>query len=229
MEQFESILDGGWALEQHSDLIRRVRVIELPKRTVESIPREQDEIRDIMLSAVPKELQAEAQPYSDGSIVFYRPHDDFYDVHHDSWSPGDPIDTDHRAYTLLVYLRTPSYGTAANGGTEFIHIRDGKGLPNHPLTFRPTAGDALLWPNFNREGFYSNVSEHRALPVSTSMPLEDGRRFERGLGGDMQGRNNGDTGLGDKEEVTLNEHDPKLVLNMWFGGVSETEGKSMLI
>ena len=78
---------------------------------------------------------------------------------------GDPTDVTHRAFTVLVYLVSPEgdEGDAGSGGTRFLLLLDGE--RGSPITLRPAAGDALVWPNFDRDGGYSRAPLHEALAL----------------------------------------------------------------
>jgi hypothetical protein len=106
--------------------------------------------------------------------VYYRTaKGDFYDEHHDSFSPGDAPRERQRAYTVLLYLRAPP-GPPSIGGTEFtrLTLTDGSltcvdtSNSGTGLLVKPSAGDALVWPNFDRNGRPYQDSLHRALPVA---------------------------------------------------------------
>lgn len=91
------------------------------------------------------------------------------------WFTGDPTDVTHRAFTVLVYLVSPEGmgmgeregdagdHDAESGGTRFPLLLDGEG--GSPITLRPAAGDALVWPNFDRNGGYSRAPLHEALAL----------------------------------------------------------------
>lgn len=139
------------------------------------------------------EKEQEDHPYEDGSVVYYPASgDDFYDTHHDSYDPRDPPRKQHRAYTILLYLHTPT-GVPLLGGTEFPRLYpmllpsqingkrecndaedDDKGAfkeakrqkQTRGLVMKPKAGDALVWPNFDRNGKPCMDSIHRALSLS---------------------------------------------------------------
>ena len=61
-----------------------------------------------------------------------------------------------RAFTVLVYLVSPAdelgtdllAGSPCGGGTEFPNLLGKEG--GAPLVLRPAAGDAIVWPNFDR-------------------------------------------------------------------------------
>mmetsp|Transcript_35972 Transcript_35972/g.52722 ORF Transcript_35972/g.52722 Transcript_35972/m.52722 type:complete len:456 (-) Transcript_35972:473-1840(-) len=149
-------------------------------------------------------------PYEDGSVVYYRTTGkDFYNTHHDSYDPRDPPRDRQRAYTILLYLRSPK-GSPLIGGTEFprltqhhhfgAHGKEKEGNDIHEkqrreqvssgkrgLVVKPDIGDAIVWPNFDQEGKPYMDSIHRALSIPKSTC---GQRFEMG----------------------------KIVINLWFEG-----------
>jgi hypothetical protein len=179
------------------------------------------ELLDVILSNLPVELVGghggdvdglrHYHPYEDGSVVYYRKAEgDFYDEHHDSFSPGETPRDRQRAYTILIYLRTPP-GPPSIGGTEFTRLtltddnenvgcverrKDGRGL-----FVKPRAGDALVWPNFDRDGKPYMDSVHRAVPVAA---LPTSRKEARGSGAQV----------GNAEEDRIG----KVVVNLWFEG-----------
>ena len=159
-------------------------------------------LREVVLGGLPTALKsdlAQTHPFEDASLVFYDGEPpscsnsslSFYDVHHDSWFEGDPLDVAHRAYTLLVYLHSPSdvhdddddddegdgESGLENGGTQFPRLLQA----GQPVTLRPAAGDALLWPNFSRDGTYSTSPVHAALPLvlDSSKSRSSARLFSR--------------------------------------------------
>jgi hypothetical protein len=125
-----------------------------------------------ILEQLPTELSScDDHVYEDGSIVSYRS-GDFYDEHHDSYTPGEPLRQKQRAYTILLYMVSPP-GPPRVGGTEFTQLTNGG--HNQPLVVKPRAGDALVWPNFDRQGLPYMDSLHRALPVESN----NGGRVEK--------------------------------------------------
>ena len=161
------------------------------------------EILDMISSRLPTGLVGEVQrngahPYEDGSVVYYRANgEDFYNTHHDSYDPEEPPRERQRAYTILVYLLSPP-GDPLLGGTEFPfltpkhspgNLSNGqKTEPKRGLMCKPRAGDALIWPNFDRDGKPCMDSIHRALSYK------------------------------DKNESNNNSRIGKIVINMWFEG-----------
>jgi hypothetical protein len=174
-----------------------------------------DELLDGILSQLPTEIVGESglghhlHPYEDGSVVYYRA-GDFYDEHHDSYSPRDENHRlRQRAFTILLYLRTPP-GPPSIGGTEFTRLTllpmdasESESNVKHEsgsrgLVVKPSAGDALIWPNFDRDGRPYKESLHRALPVQVDSALANGSAAQED-----------DSGIG------------KVVVNLWFEGSTE--------
>jgi hypothetical protein len=172
-------------MEQHELVCGNVRTL---RRSLVSRLDAKGELLQEILSHLPAELVAgyhmggqgregsyhPAHPYEDGSVVYYRTaKGDFYDEHHDSFSPGDAPRERQRAYTVLLYLRAPP-GPPSIGGTEFtrLTLTDGSltcvdtSNSGTGLLVKPSAGDALVWPNFDRNGRPYQDSLHRALPVA---------------------------------------------------------------
>ena len=160
--------------------------------------------------------EAHPHPYEDGSVVYYRTTtDDFYNAHHDSYDATDPSPPRkrQRAYTVLLYLRSPLGSVErAAGGTFFPRLAacrcpDGAegGYPvvgggaadDVGLVVKPRPGDALVWPNFDRGGVPYADSVHGALPLGTSSMLARGATTMGGGDG---------AGMG------------KIVVNLWFEG-----------
>ena len=185
-------------------------------------------IRHKVLAALPEELiggeDARRQhPFEDASLVFYSSGGSFYDSHHDSWFHGDPMDIAHRAFTLLLYLKSPedSAGNTdgerlpdgretgasgggsdrSNGGTRFPELL----VRGEPLTLRLRAGDALLWPNFQCDGSYSTAPTHCALPLVSAAPAPAPTSKQPQVE-QMPGAG------------SLQLQSEKVVLNMWFLG-----------
>jgi hypothetical protein len=114
-------------MEQHELIGGRVSTL---RRSLVSQLDPKEELLDGILSNLPAELIGGHEgnvdglrhyhPYEDGSDVYYRKAEgDFCDEHHDSFSPGETPPRDrHRAYTILIDLRTPP-GPPSIGGTEF--------------------------------------------------------------------------------------------------------------
>jgi hypothetical protein len=156
-------------------------------------------------------------PYEDGSVVYYRRTEgDFYDEHHDSYSPGETPRDRQRAYTILVYLRTPP-GPPSVGGTEFTRLTFSDDIENvacaasrkdgtRGLIVKPSAGDALVWPNFDRDGNPYKDSVHRALPITT---LPAARKKSKGSVAQ----------IGKTEEDGIG----KVVVNLWFEGSTKSQ------
>jgi hypothetical protein len=211
-------------MEQHELVGGKVRTL---RRSLVSRLDPSGELLKELLSTFPAELVAGAQcgehgragpfrqdhPYEDGSVVYYRTTEgDFYDEHHDSFSPGEALRERQRAYTILLYLRTPP-GPPSIGGTEFTQLtftgddehltcvenrKEGKGLQ-----MKPQVGDALVWPNFDRDGKPYKDSLHRALPLATP---SIGRKKERSPV--VHASSVKEDGIG------------KVVVNLWFEGFS---------
>jgi hypothetical protein len=78
--------------------------------------------------------------------------------------------------------------------------KDGRGL-----LVKPSAGDALVWPNFDRDGKPYKDSLHRALPVAA---LPTAR--EEASGSAIQVGNTEEDGIG------------KVVVNLWFEGSTKS-------
>jgi hypothetical protein len=70
------------------------------------------------------------------------------------------------------------------------------------LVIKPHAGDALVWPNFDREGKPYKNSLHRALPLA---PPRIGRKEDINTSGILAPKSEDDD-IG------------KVVLNLWFEG-----------
>jgi hypothetical protein len=205
-------------IEQHEQLAGgRVRAL---RRSLVSQLDPKGELLDGILSNLPVALVGgHDHPYEDGSIVYYRRReDDFYDEHHDSYAPGETPRDRQRAYTILIYLRTPS-GPPSVGGTEFtrLTLRDDDDNDNENvacaagrkggkgLVVKPSAGDALVWPNFDRDGNPYKDSVHRALPV-TALPTA--RKESRDSAAQ----------IGNTEEDGIG----KVVVNLWFEGFTKS-------
>jgi hypothetical protein len=215
-----SVVSDAEEIEQHERLVGgRVRAL---RRSLVSQLDQQGELLDAILSNLPVTLvggghggrdseDIRDHPYEDGSVVYYRRTEgDFYDEHHDSYSPGETPRDRQRAYTILIYLRTPP-GPPSVGGTEFTRLtltddnenvacaasrKDGRGL-----LVKPSAGDALVWPNFDRDGNPYKDSVHRALPVSD---LPTAHKESRGSAAQIDSM----------EEDGID----KVVVNLWFEG-----------
>jgi len=203
MEQHEMI--GG-----KSRTLRRCLVARLPphsstnnnKKKKKKIQRDR-EIMDLILPGLPPELvegimdpTSSSHPYEDGSIVYYRRHyDDFYNVHHDSFAPGEPLRPKQRAYTILIYLRAPD--CSGGGGTEFPRLST---PTTKSLLVQPREGDALIWPNFDQDGTPYLDSVHRALPLDTTS--------------DATTMNDDD----DLNSISGKDEFGKIVINLWFEG-----------
>ena len=144
------------------------------------------EIMDLVKDGLPEELAKGMgmisknhldHPYEDGSVVYYRSSkNDFYESHHDSYDPRDPPRKHQRAYTILLYVFSPT-GSATDGGTEFVKLssNDSMGqqmdeelnmIKNQGIVVKPKSGDALVWPNFDKEGKPYMDSIHKALPIA---------------------------------------------------------------
>jgi hypothetical protein len=205
-------------IEQH-ELLAGGRVRALRRSLVSQLD-SKGELLDGILSNLPLAL-VEGQgndsedihdhPYEDGSVVYYRRTEgDFYEEHHDSYSPGEVPRDRQRAYTILIYLRTPP-GPPSVGGTEFTRLTladdnenvacVARGKNGRGLLVKPSAGDALVWPNFDRDGKPYKESVHRALPV-TDLPTAHKERMSSAA----QMSNTKEDGIG------------KVVLNLWFEG-----------
>eukprot|EP00978_Attheya_sp_CCMP212_P007613 scaffold17653_cov57-Attheya_sp.AAC.1 len=95
-------------LEQHEILPDNKRVHTLRRSLVSQLSTG-DELLDGVLSQLPTEIEDSLHPYEDGSVVYYRA-GDFYDEHHDSYSPRDESHRlCQRAYTVLLYLHGYPY------------------------------------------------------------------------------------------------------------------------
>ena len=214
-----SVVSDAEEMEQHELIGGRVRTL---RRSLVSQLDPKGELLDGILSNLPVELvgghEGDADglrhhhPYEDGSVVYYRKAEgDFYDEHHDSFYPGETPRDRQRAYTILIYLRTPP-GPPSIGGTEFTRLtltddienvgcaerrKDGRGL-----VVKPRAGDALVWPNFDRDGKPYKDSVHRALPV---VAVPTARKEGRGSSA-QAGSAEKDSRIG------------KVVVNLWFEG-----------
>jgi hypothetical protein len=79
--------------------------------------------------------------------------------------------------------------------------KDGRGL-----VVKPRAGDALVWPNFNRDGKPCKDSVHRAVPV-TALPTSHKEASDSG------------SQVGNAEEDIIG----KVVVNLWFEGSTLTD------
>jgi hypothetical protein len=206
-------------IEQHELLVGGgVRAL---RRSLVSQLDPKGELLDGILSNLPAALvgghggdseDIHEHPYEDGSVVYYRrTKGDFYDEHHDSYSSGETPRDRQRAYTILIYLRTPP-GAPSVGGTEFTRLtlidenenvacaartKDGMGL-----VVKPSAGDALVWPNFDRDGNPYKDSVHRALPVTALRKESKGSVAQIG--------NTEDNGI------------DKVVVNLWFEGSTKS-------
>eukprot|EP00566_Odontella_aurita_P020272 CAMPEP_0113582190 /NCGR_PEP_ID=MMETSP0015_2-20120614/31756_1 /TAXON_ID=2838 /ORGANISM="Odontella" /LENGTH=290 /DNA_ID=CAMNT_0000486793 /DNA_START=120 /DNA_END=992 /DNA_ORIENTATION=+ /assembly_acc=CAM_ASM_000160 len=187
-------------IEQHELVSGRPSCI---RRSLVSQLDPSGELLELLISSLPAELlNEEHHPYEDGSAVAYRcAETDFYDVHHDSFSPGDAtLRKRQRAYTVLIYLQTPP-GPPSNGGTEFPKLIATNGVNGNAddakgLIVKPQAGDALVWPNFDSKGKPERNSVHRALSVR----------------GSQEGQFNDDAKIG------------KVVINLWFEGLQVLKG-----
>ena len=206
MEQHELV--GGKPRALRRSLVKQLKY---NQNELESKHDASREILDMVVSGLPPDLvrkgMMRANPnkqnhsYEDGSIVYYRSGEsDFYHAHHDSYAPGDPVRERQRAYTVLLYLRAPA-ASPWMGGTEFSRltplpkaaaVKNGTNFKQkRGLVVKPEAGDALVWPNFDREGNPNIDSVHSALPLGKT-----GRNII----------NNNDDGMG------------KIVINLWFEG-----------
>jgi hypothetical protein len=186
-------------IEQH-ELVHGNKVSAIRRSLVSQLD-PNGELLELLTSSLPDELVCQHQhhPYEDGSVISYRSTEqDFYAEHHDSFDPDETtLRTRQRAYTILVYLQTPP-GPESNGGTEFTRLSspiggDGDNSSEEGLIVKPQAGNALIWPNFDRHGKPDPNSVHRALPV---IP--------------------GQEGLFDKDATTTAID--KIVVNLWFEG-----------
>ena len=213
-------------MEQHEKLQRGM--VHTLRRSLVSQLTNNDLLLEEVLGRVPMEIidDQKNHPFEDGSVVYYRP-GDFYEEHHDSCdyntAAGKIITVAHvhqsrkrqRAFTVLLYLKTPT-GDSRIGGTEFTRLtplyntiketkhRDDKNQTsdhksNTGLIIKPKAGDALIWPNFDRRGNPCIESLHRALPIG-----DTGAKHESASGGGS-----------DKIE--------KIVVNLWFEGFAKTD------
>jgi hypothetical protein len=205
--------DDAEEIEQHELLVGgKVRAL---RRSLVSQLDPNGELLDEFLSNLPVALGEDHHPYEDGSVVYYRTQEgDFYDEHHDSFCSGETPRDRQRAYTILIYLRTPP-GPPSVGGTEFTRLtsltddddtenvawcavesrKDGRGL-----LVKPSTGDALVWPNFDRDGNPYMDSVHRALPVAaltTTARKKSSGSEEDGIG--------------------------KVVVNLWFEGFTKSQ------
>jgi hypothetical protein len=218
-----SVVSDAEEIEQH-ELLAGGKVRALRRSLVSQLD-PKGELLDGILSDLPEVLVGEHggdsegmqdHPYEDGSVVYYRRTEgDFYDEHHDSHSPGEIPRDRQRAYTILIYLRTPP-GPPSVGGTEFTRLtliddnknvacatasrKDGRGL-----VVKPSAGDALIWPNFDRDGNPHKDSVHRALPITT---LPKARKGSRGSAAQI--------GKTDEDGID------KVVVNLWFEGFTKS-------
>jgi hypothetical protein len=218
-----SVVSDAEEIEQHELLAGgKVRAL---RRSLVSQLNPKGELFDGILSNLPAALVGEHggdsegmedHPYEDGSVVYYRRTGcDFYDAHHDSYSPGETPRDRQRAYTILIYLRTPP-GPPSVGGTEFTRLtiidanenvacaasrKDGTRV----LIVKPRAGDALIRPNFDRDGNPYEDSVHRALPVAT---LPTARKKSRGSTAQ----------IGKTEDDGID----KVVVNLWFEGFTKS-------
>lgn len=224
---------GAEELEQH-EIVDGGKIRTLRRSLVSRLD-PNGELLDGILSNLPVELVGGGQhhgqgsangrhhAYEDGSVVYYRTaQGDFYDEHHDSFSPGETLRDRQRAYTILIYLRTPP-GPPLIGGTEFTRLtpltddndndiivecaETQKG--ERGLLVKPSAGDALVWPNFDRDGKPYADSVHRALPVSAALPTTPPTRNKEASGPAVVQRS-------DTEEDTIG----KVVVNLWFESLS---------
>jgi hypothetical protein len=219
-------------IEQHERLHGRVRAL---RRSLVSQLDPQGELLQGILSQLPvalvgnhgsmyKHSSPDTQnsmdshryhAYEDGSVVYYR-RGDFYDEHHDSYALGEPPRDRQRAYTILLYLRTPP-GPPSVGGTEFTRLTplgnnhdnddetlnkcvEGRKDGTRGLIVKPRAGDALVWPNFDRDGNPYQDSAHRALPVAATAAAA-ARRKESSTAAAVAAQVAG-----------------KVVVNLWFEG-----------
>jgi hypothetical protein len=211
-----SIVSDAEEMEQHELIGGRVRTL---RRSLVSQLDPEGELLDRILSNFPVELVGghggdvdelrHHHPYEDGSVVYYRKAEgDFYNEHHDSFSLGETPRDRQRAYTILIYLRTPP-GPPSIGGTEFTRLtltddnenvgcaerrKGGRGL-----VVKPRAGDALVWPNFDRDGKPYKDSVHRALPLA-AVPTAQKEA----------------SGSGAQDRIG------KVVVNLWFEGSTAT-------
>jgi hypothetical protein len=217
-----SVVSDAEEIEQHERLVGgRVRAL---RRSLVSQLDPKGELLDGILSNLPVALvgghggdseDIHDHPYEDGSVVYYRrTEDDFYEEHHDSYSPGETLRDRQRAYTILIYLRTPS-GPPSVGGTEFTRLTltddnenvacAARGKGGRGLIVKPSAGDALIWPNFDREGKPYKDSVHRALPVSAPSRARKESRSSAPQ-------------IGNKKADEIG----KVVLNLWFEGSTKS-------
>jgi hypothetical protein len=221
----KSVISDVEEIEQHERLAGgRVRAL---RRSLVSQLDPSEALLDGILSNLPVALvgdrrhEGEDHPYEDGSVVYYRTQEgDFYEEHHDSYSPGETPRDRQRAYTILLYLRTPP-GPPSVGGTEFTRLtpltdddiennvacatrrKDGRGL-----VVKPSPGEALVWPNFDRDGHPYKDSVHRALPVA-ALPTAARKKSSRGSAVHQVG-NTEEDGIG------------KVVVNLWFEGSTKS-------
>jgi hypothetical protein len=164
-----SVVSDVEEIEQH-ELLAGGKVRALRRSLVSQLD-PKGELLEKILSNLPVALIGEElsedvhhHPYEDGSVVYYRRTEgDFYDEHHDSYSPDEIPRDRQRAYTILIYLRTPP-GPPSEGGTEFTRLTlsdDNENVATcaasrkdgtRGLIVKPSAGDALVWPNFDRDG-----------------------------------------------------------------------------
>lgn len=225
-----SLPGGIEEIEQHEQIVGtgKVRTV---RRSIVSQLDSQGELLARILSNLPKELVAGTSgsssnniphPYEDGSTVYYRTGQvDFYEEHHDSYDSGETNRDRQRAFTVLLYLRTPP-GPLENGGTEFTQLTlDNSDLDNNHqrpfcaasenikgngkgIVVKPSAGDALVWPNFDRNGTPYGDSVHRALPVAGAEPPPNRQRHNKGSISNV-------IGIG------------KVVMNIWFEGFDKRQ------
>ena len=229
-----SLPGGTEELEQHERISSTGKVRTVRRSIVSRLDSKGELLADV-LSNLPRELVAggarqrqssrsdNLHPYEDGSIVYYRTgRGDFYEAHHDSYASGETHRDRQRAFTVLVYLRTPP-GPPRNGGTEFPRLtclednhhrprpffcgvanennNKKNGKQQQGMVVKPSAGDALVWPNFDRNGNPYTDSVHRALPVAATDEAPQRSRGQR--------KNVSRTG---SNEIG------KVVMNIWFEG-----------
>ena len=219
-----SVVSDAEEIEQH-ELLADGKVRSLRRSLVSQLD-PKGELLEGILSNLPVALVGELSedahhPYEDGSVVYYRrTKGDFYDEHHDSYSHGEIPRDRQRAYTILIYLRTPP-GPPTVGGTEFTRLtlsddnedvacaaskKDGRGL-----IVKPSAGDALVWPNFDRDGNPYENSVHRALPITTLPAARKKSRGSTAESGKTEEDGIGKNGIG------------KVVMNLWFEGSMKSQ------
>jgi len=188
--------DGGNA-QRVADELRALLVDSLPDTLRQWTKAVSKEAGHRKVAGVDVAVEQKAHGFEDASLVCYDSAEDFYAEHHDSWWPGGTKFDTQRAVTLLFYLESPSDhqgesgdgrgGGGGGGETEFPGLAREGAERGESLRLRPRAGDVLVWPNFDRDGAWSNLPNHGARALSAFSVEHAAMRRQLAVGGDLGG------------------------------------------